>query len=333
MFESMRKPNFVIMVLVLFSVGLCRGSEDGLAAEKSENSLSVSVEDIIARVGEEGIDVGYLNSYLSIRPQPPHAQVTAEAIQKRLEELIVSEVLYREALRLQLDRRSQIRWQIQQILAQQLLQEKINQPIRQKKITDAELRAYYKKHSQVFNRPAQIRLADIFIAVDPELTAQKKQEFKDYAGQVLTAAKEIEAKASGFGDLILKYSDTHPKYPKGSTGFFDSTGQPVGLEVELAREAFKIKKVGSICDRVIETPLGYHIIMLVGKRDAVHKPFGQVKEPIRKRMYQELLAQARENYILSLKAKSKITINSEAVAAIAKTTKKTGEGGPFSVSP
>ena len=333
MFESMRKPKFAILVLVSLSLGLCRGSEDGPAVNKNENSAVISAKDIVARVGEEGIDVGYLNSYLSIRPQPPHAQVTAETIHKRLEELIVSEVLYREALHLQLDRRPQIRWQIRQLLAQQLLQEKINQPIRQQKITDADLLAYYRRHAQEFNRPAQIRLADIFIAVDPGLTAQKKQEFKVYAGQVLAAAREIEAKASVFGDLIEKYSDTHPKYPRGSTGFFDSTGAPVGLEVELAREAFKIKKVGQICDRLIETPLGFHIVMLVGKRAAVHKPFGQVKEPIRKRMYQERLAQARDSYIQSLKAQSKITINSKAVAEIAKTRKKTGEGGPFSVNP
>lgn len=333
MFESMRKPKFAIMVLLLLSVGLCRGSDDGPAAVKNENSAVISAEDIVARVGEEGIDVGYLKNYLSIRPQPPHAQVTTETIQKRLVELIVSEVLYREALRLQLDQQPQMRWQIQQMLAQQLLEEKISQPIRQMKITDAELLAYYRRHAQEFNRPAQIRLADIFIAVDPGLTAQKRQEYKEYAGQVLAAAREIEAKASGFGDLILKYSDAHPNYPKGSTGFFDSSGAPVGLEVELAREAFKIKKVGSICDRLIETPLGFHIVMLVGRRAAVHKPFGQVKEPIRKRIYQERLARARDNYIRSLKAKSKITINSDAVAAIAKTRKKTGEGGPFSVSP
>jgi parvulin-like peptidyl-prolyl cis-trans isomerase-like protein len=320
-----------IVLLLLFS--FAGGQKTLRGGEGDQGAAGMVQAGVLAQVGEQSIDADYLQSYLSIRPQPPHAQVTTETIRQRLEELIVSEVLYREALRLQLDRRPQVRWQIQQLLAQQLLEEKINQPIRQKKITDAELRAYYKKNSQEFNRPAQVRLADIFIAVDPGLTAQKKQEFKEYAGQILAAAKKIEAKASGFGDLIEKYSDIHPNYPKGSTGFFDSSGAPVGLEVQLAREALKIKKVGQIHDRLIETPLGYHVVMLVGRRAAVHKPFGQVNEPIRKRIYRERLAQARDNYIQSLKAKSKITINSEVVAAIAKTTKKTGEASPFSVGP
>jgi peptidyl-prolyl cis-trans isomerase C len=284
-------------------------------------------------VDEQSIDIGYLKSYLSVRPQPPHAQVTAETIRQRLEELIVSEVLYQEALRLQLDRQPQMRWQIQQLLSQQLLEEKVNQPIRQKKITDTELRTYYRQHSQEYNRAAQVRLADIFVAVDPKATPEERKKIRDWAEEVLAYAKAIEVEASGFGELIEKYSDTHEKYPKGSTGFFDIKGEPIGVEVELAVEAFKLKTVGRICDHVIETPAGFHIVMLVGKRDAVHKPFNQVAEQIRKRISRERLEQARESYIKKLKEKSKITTDTKMVDQITEELKESLKGGSFSISP
>jgi len=311
MFELMRKPNFVILILFLCFTGLIQGSENGQGAVKDEKSPFLSPEDIIAQINDEIIDIGYLTSYLSTRPLPAYSQVTANTVEQRLEELITSEVLYRQALRIGLDKRPEIRNRIQQILAQNLLEEKINKPVREQKITDRELQACYNEHIDEFQRPAQVRLADIFIAVNPAASSGQRKQKKEQAEKALTEVLAHKDERLGFGKRILKYSDTSEKYSKGNTGFFDIEGKPIGLDTKLAREAFKLEKVGQVCEQIVEAADGYHIIMLAGKREAVNTPFERVKEQLRRRIYRERMALAQTEYIESLKQKCRIKINQD----------------------
>jgi hypothetical protein len=218
MFELMRKPNFVIILLFLFSVGLIQRSENGLAAEKIKNSPSVSAEDIIAQVDEEKIDVGYLTSYLSTRPVPAYSQVTATTLEQRLEELITGELLSKEAVSIGLDRRPEIRIQIQQILAQSLLEEMVNKPVRERKITDHELQAYYNEHIDEFQRSAQVRLADIFIAMGQTAGSGQRKQKKEQAEKVLTEVLAHKDERLGFGKRILKYYRRQAPRPGHQTG-------------------------------------------------------------------------------------------------------------------
>ena len=308
---SMRKPDFLIVLLFLFSVGLFQKSENGWAAEKSDNSPAVSAGDTIAQVDDERIDVGYLKSYMSTRPMRAYSQVTSKTVEQRLEELITGELLSKEAVSIGLDRRPEIRIQIQQILAQNLLEDKINKHVREREITDRELTAYYNDHIQEFQRPAQVRLVDIFIAVAPAASSGQRKQKEEQAEKVLAEVLAHKDERLGFGKRILKYSDTPEKYPKGNTGFFDIEGKPIGLDTKLAREAFKLEKVGQICEHIIKADDGYHIIMLTGKREAVNTPFERVKEQLRRRMYRERMALAQNEYIEGLKQKCRIEINQD----------------------
>ncbi|MHC4692192.1 MAG: peptidyl-prolyl cis-trans isomerase [Planctomycetota bacterium] len=301
------------LVAVVFSVAMICLCPDyaSAAAEKSKRSPAVSAEDTIAQVDEERIDTDYLTSYLSTRPLPAYSQVTAKIIEQRLEELITSEVLYRQALRIGLDKRPEIHHRIQQILAQNLLEEKVNKPVRERKITNRELQAYYNDHVNEFQRPAQVRLADIFIAVDPAAASGQRKQKKEKAEKALAEVLANQDQRLGFGKRILKYSDTPEKYPKGNTGFFDIQGKSIGLDINLAREAFKLEKAGQVCDHIIKTADGYHIIMLTGRREAVHKPFEKVKVQLRRRIYRERIALAQNEYIESMKKKCRIKINQD----------------------
>jgi len=318
MFESMRKPDFLIILLLLFPIGLFQKSKNGQAAEKSENSAIVSAEDTIAEVDDESINVGYFTSYLSTRPLPAYSQVTATTLEKRLEELITSEVLYRQALRIGLDKEPEIRRRIQQILAQNLLEEKVNKPVREREITDHELQSYYNEHIDEFQRPAQARLADIFIAVAPAAASGQRKQKKAKAEKALAEVLAHKDEQLGFGKRILKYSDTPEKYPKGNTGFFDIQGKPIGLDTNLAREAFKLKDTGQVCEQVIEAADGYHIIMLTGRREPVNRPFERVKQQLRQRIYRERIALAQTEYIESLKKKCRIRINQDVLNELVK---------------
>ncbi len=318
MFESILKRDFAIIWLSLFAVGLFPGPKDGLAANKSENSPSVSAQDTIAQVEDERIDVGYLKSYMSTRPRPAYSQVTAKTIEQRLEELITSEVLYRQALRIGLDKEPEIRLQIQQILAQTLLEEMVNKPVREREISDQELQAYYNEHLNKFQRPAQVRLADILISVNPGASLDEQMQKKARAEQILAEVLAHQDERLGFGKRIQEYSDTPEKYPRGNTGFFDIEGKPTGLAPNMAREAFKLQKTGQVCEQVIEAADGYHIIMLTGRREPVNRPFDKVKQQLRQRIYRERIDLAQTEYIESLKQKCRININQDVLDELVK---------------
>ncbi len=270
-----------------------------------------SAEDIIAQVDDERIDIGYLKSYMSTRPMRAYSQVTSKTVEQRLEELITGELLSKEAVSIGLDRRPEIRIQIQQILVQSLLEEMVNKPVREREITEQELQDYYNEHIDEFQRPIQVRLADIFIAVAPAASSGQRKQKEEQAEKVLAEVLAHKDERLGFGRRILKYSDTPEKYPKGNTGFFDIEGKPLGLDTKLTREAFKLEKVGQVCEHIIKADDGYHIIMLAGKREAVNTPFERVKEQLRRRIYRERIELAQNEYIEGLKKKCRIKINQD----------------------
>ncbi len=305
--REQRDATIVVSVLIFLS---CFESASTVV-DKSEDSATIFAEDIIALVDDEMIDAGYLTSYLSTRPQTAYSQLTSKTMQNRLTELITGKVLYRQALRIGLDKRPEIRLRIQQILAQSLLEEMVNKPVRERTITDQELQAHYNEHIHEFRRPAQVRLADIFISVDPAAASVQRKGKKELAEKVLAEVLAHQDERLGFGKRILKYSDTPEKYPKGNTGFFDIEGKPAGLSPNVAREAFRLKETGQVCEKVIEANDGYHIIMLTGRRDALNRPFERVKEQLRARMYRERIELAQAEYIEGLKLKCRIKINQD----------------------
>ena len=310
-FIEKRIKTIVVALLGLYSFAWCQETLNDAEGAQGGTSTGASEARIVAQVDEQSIDTNYLTSYLSTRPSPAYSQLAAKTIEQRLEELITSEVLYREALRIGLDKRAEIRHQIQQILAQNLLEEKVNIPVREREITDQELQAYYDEHIDEFQHPAQVRLADIFISVNPAADSDERKQKKEKAESVLADVLAHQDDRLGFGKRILKYSDTPEKYPKGNTGFFDIEGRPIGLDLNLAREAFKLEKAGQVCDHVIKTADGYHIIMLTGRREPVNRPFEKVKEQLRQRMYRERIELAQAEYIEGLKQKCRIKINQD----------------------
>lgn len=291
--------------------------------EKQSNTSASSLKDsVVAEVANEALSLSYLNGYLALRPQPSDAATIKEVTQSRLEELIVSEILYQEALRRQMHLEPNTRWRIQQMLAQRLLEEEVNRPVRERKITDQELQAYYNEHINEFQRPPQVRLADIFFAADPVAPSGQRKLKKQQAEKVLADILAHQDERLGFGKRIQEYSDTPEKYPRGNTGFFDVEGKSIGMDPNLAQQAFKLKVTDRICEQVVEAADGYHIIMLTGKREAVQRPFEKMKEQLRQRMYRERIERAQKEYIESLKQKCEIRINKEALDELVKGQEK-----------
>jgi parvulin-like peptidyl-prolyl isomerase len=302
----------VVFMLVLTG---CSEKEEGqtVLTEKDDKGQNPPV---VARVGNSGITVADFERYLAERPMPYGVEPSAGDLEDRLDDMILQEVLYQEALRLNLDQDPEIRARIRQMLSQKLIDEQVNKKVWKREFGEQEIQEYFEGHWNEFNRPGQVRLADIFIAVPVDATDVEKAILRKKAQTALTGALASRDKRNGFGTLIRRYSDQHAKYEKGDTGFFDISGQPVGIDTGMAEAAFELERVGDMPERLIETQQGYHIIMLTGRRSAIRIPPDSVREQLKQRIRRESVANARQNYIESLTKNAEIQIDDQNLGKI-----------------
>lgn len=281
----------------------------------------------VARVGDNAVSSAELESYLDARP-PAGGRASDEWLRRRLDELVLAEALYREALRLGVDRTPEGARAIRQIVVQLLLEEQIEKPVRARPIAEEELRAFYDNRRKEYDRPEQVRLAEIFFAAPAGGDPAERESKKAQAAAVLEQARGMQDKRFGFGELVLEHSDTPAGHPRGDTGFFDREGKPAGIDPTLATAAFDIAKIGQLGDRVVATPAGFHVVMLVGRRDAERRDFKSVRGEIETRIRREDRERAQRSLFERVKAEMPVVIDEAVLGGIAgKYSKPAGDQG------
>ena len=282
---------------------------------------------VVARVGGGTINSTELESYLDSRP-PATGLAADEWLRRRLDELVLAEALYREALRLGVDRSPEAARAIRQIVVQFLLEEQIEKPVRARPIAEEELRAFYDNRLAEYDRPEQVRLAEIFFAANAGGDPAARELKRTQAATVLELVRGQQDKRFGFGELVLEHSGTPEGHPRGDTGFFDRAGRPVGIDPALAAAAFGIVKIGQVHDGVVETPAGFHIVMLVGRRDAERREFEKFRGEIETRIRREDRERAQKSFFERVRAESAVAVDEAVFGAIAgKYAKPAGDPG------
>lgn len=301
---------FFVAFLAVLASGCSKKEDKTASKDKAESGM------VVANVGNRNITALDFERYFSTRTSPFRRQLSREDLDKRLDRLILEEVLYQEALRLKLDEDPEMHARIRQMFTQKLMDQQINQKEWNREITEGELQEHYDRHFEEFNRPAQVRLADILIAVPDGATAEERAVLRKKVHKILDEAMAVKEKRAGLRRLISRYSDTPEKYRKGDTGFFDIEGSPAGVDKSLAEAAFQLERIGSMAEHVIETPEGYHVVMLIGKRSAVKRPLDAVRNQIEQQMRRQAVTKARQGYIESIKKKAEIEIDTQVVATV-----------------
>jgi len=311
--------SFFIAVIFLFFQAGCSQPGDKDAMENGK--MKAGDEAIVARVGNVSFTTANLEEYLAQRSfgRP----LTKEFLGKALEEMLVSEALYQKAKEKGIDQDFAFRQSVQQMYGNRLLDEEVVNPVWQREIPRAEIEKFYKEHELEYSRPEQVRIADIFIAVPARADDETKQEKKALAEEILRKALSGQHVRSSFSRLIREFSDTHPAYPKGDTGFFDRQGRPVGLDSALVQAAFNLDRNGRLAEQVIASADGYHIIMRTGFKDAFHRSLDDVTGEITMRIRRAEEKERRQAFIDSVMAQAAITRNEQGIETLyQKLTKK-----------
>lgn len=249
--------------------------------------------DVVATVGTKKITLDEFNrKYREVTSQvlsnPPNKKVF-------LEDLIRYEMGVQEAKKRGFDKDPIVLDRFNQEMYKALLEKELGEKVEKTKISEAEMKAWYAKNPQ-------IRLSDILIEVKPDATPTQRAEARKRAGEILA---EVKKSKRPFEELVRLYSDDTTTKPLGGDIGWQSR---ISL-VPNYYNAANALKVGEVTSNLVETPYGYHILKLTGRRSYEEA----TKREIRMAVFDEKRKVVFDNFFNNLKKQYPINVNSKLV--------------------
>ncbi len=164
------------------------------------------------------------------------------------------------------------------------------------KVSDKEIKAYYDEHPDFFKVPEQVKASHILIKFDPK--ADESQKAKAHK-KIVEIQQKLE-KGEDFAELAKESSQCPSNAKGGDLGYFRS-----GQMVKPFEETAFVLKPGEVSD-IVETRFGYHIIKVFDKKPESTIKLENAKDKIEGYLKQEKVQQKVELYLEELKAKADI---------------------------
>lgn len=225
--------------------------------------------------------------------------------QKRefLEQLVRFEVMAREARSRGYDRDPDVQRVFKNQMIAQLVRKEFEAKVKPEDVAEAELEKYFQGHAEEFRRPEEVRVSQIF-TVD-RAKAQR-------------AAAEARALGRGgdksFRDLVARLSEDEDSKPRGGDLTFFDRNTP-NYPKPLVEAAFALGEVGDV-SAPVQSDRGWHVLRLTQKRPGFSRPFAEVKNEIRMRLYREMRSKKMEEFVAEMKNKVKVEINEAELARV-----------------
>jgi len=143
--------------------------------------------------------------------------------------------------------------------------------------TDADAEKYYNENQSAFKVSEQVRARHILFTVSKDASPEEQETARKKAEDALNRLKGGE----DFATLAKELSQCPSASEGGNLGFF-SKGQMVP---EFEEAAFSLK-VGEL-SKIVKTKFGYHIILVIEKKEPSTMSFDDVKERIKQRFNQK----------------------------------------------
>jgi len=210
--------------------------------------------------------------------------------------------------------------QFKQDLTDEVKMKKLVDMLSKITISDADAKKFYKSNLAKFKYPEKVRASHILISANPEELKQKitadpankglsadaikAKVDKAMADQYAKAQKilaEVKKDPSSFAK-VAKQNSEDPTSAKqgGDLGFF---GQQEMVE-PFSKAAFAQKP--NTISGIVQSPYGYHIILVKDRKQAGQEPFEKVKGEVVTYLESQAQVKVLENLIESLKKQAKI---------------------------
>jgi peptidyl-prolyl cis-trans isomerase D len=137
-------------------------------------------------------------------------------------------------------------------------------------ISADEMKRYYDQRQESFKIPKQVKAREILIKVDPRAPAEKIEERRKKAEELLLQAK----KTKDFASLAKQYSDSETASRGGDLGWL----QKGNIDEFFEKPLFSLK-AGDLSE-LVKGPGGFHIFKVEEVKEEKQKSFDEVKDQI-----------------------------------------------------
>lgn len=283
----MKKGLFLwvtVFMLILFSM-----------ACKQKIEVKGGGESVLARINDKEITLSEFNEMLKEYPSLAHGAqgdtIDLETQKGFLDNLIVREILYQQAIRSGIDKEKETASLLEEmkkrIVVDKFFKKEVDDTV---SVTENDVKKFYEEHPEEAKNPDEIRASHILLKTHEDAESVKK---KLREGLI-------------FEDIAKKFSvDSGSREKGGDLGFFHK-----GVMVpEFDEAAFKLK-VGGVSD-IVKTQFGFHIIKVLEKREGRKKGFDEAKTELERMILKNKRKERFDTLVAELKSKAKITINED----------------------
>ncbi|HWP01123.1 MAG TPA: peptidylprolyl isomerase [Methylococcus sp.] len=274
------------------------------SADVSQASPPRPIKVVMLKVDGEEITVQDYVNFLQHNPSYIQASKTSVGKAEALRALVASQLLKGDMLRKGLLPKDKEKAKAELNKAYEKLSEK-HFPLPP---SPDEKMAYqfYLDHQNEYGIPEMVRVSQIQLRFPENASPEQKEAVRKRAEDVL---KRIEAGES-FAKLAGEFTENpRAKVPQGDLGFMMREGDP------WLSAAIKNLKVGEHT-QVIESPVGYEILLLTDVRPALISPYPNVREKVIQRIRLEGQAKQRDAYVRELAKHAKIEIVQEELKSL-----------------
>ncbi|MFQ5867488.1 MAG: peptidylprolyl isomerase [bacterium] len=202
---------------------------------------------------------------------------TQEGKMELLNGMIAELVLIQKAKEEGLHRKEEIKRRLKNVGDRVLLEEMVQELQKDRiAVSDEEVKDYFEKNKEKFTNPEQVRVNHILV--------RRKSEAK----KILNELRE----GASFEKLARKYSIDSITAPRGGDLGYISRGEMMPAFEEAI---FALERKGEI-SQIIETPFGYHLVKLTGRRKMEKKTPEEIDYEIRTRIQSQKLDRLMEKY-------------------------------------
>ncbi len=232
-----------------------------------------------------------ITAILSVMPGAKYETLTKEQQKQIVQQAVEKRLLSEKAMASGIEKDKLYKETLEKMKKDLALEIWMKKQFDAQKVSDADMKAFYKKNSKMFKQPAMAKAKHILVKTE----AEAKKIIAE-----LNKAKDIK---KSFVKLAAEKS-TGPSGPNGGElGWFDATK----MVKPFADAAFALKK-GTFTKKPVKTQFGYHVIFVEDKKDAQNVPFEKAKKKIEQSMKVEKFQKHMKEVSKSLKAKADISI-------------------------